>query len=86
MWTPARLNDGKTTNYGLGWSVQTVHGHRMVGHGGASVTGFQTNFSHFPEDKLSVVVFSNCLLAGVDRVALHPESHARTGPARLQTH
>ena len=69
MWTPATLTSGKTTNYGFGWSLETVQGHRCISHGGAHVTGFQTTFNRYVDDRLSVVVFSNCIGVGIDRLA-----------------
>ncbi len=35
MLTSQKLRDGKETNYGLGWSVQTVNNQKLVGHSGA---------------------------------------------------
>ena len=69
MWTPATLNNGKTTNYGFGWAIQSISGHRCISHGGAHVTGFQTSFNRYVDDRLTVVVFSNCIGLGVDRLA-----------------
>ena len=34
MWTPVKLNSGKTEPYGFGWRVDAVHGHRLIEHGG----------------------------------------------------
>jgi len=58
MWTPAKLNNGKATKYGLGWFIETVEGHRNIGHGG-STSGFSASIQRFPEDKLAVIVLSN---------------------------
>src|SRR5712672_2158197 len=58
MWTPAKLNNGKTTKYGLGWFIETMEGHRNIGHGG-STSGFSASIQRFPEDKLAVIVLSN---------------------------
>ena len=69
MWTPATLNNGKSTDYGLGWSIQSVAGHRCLSHDGAHITGFQTSFNRYVDDRLTVVVFSNCMGLGVDRLA-----------------
>jgi CubicO group peptidase (beta-lactamase class C family) len=35
MFTSQKLRDGKETNYGLGWSVQTQNNQKTVGHSGA---------------------------------------------------
>jgi D-alanyl-D-alanine carboxypeptidase len=58
MWTPTKLNDGKVTKYGLGWFIESVEGHRNVGHGGAT-SGFSASIQRFPEDKLAVILLSN---------------------------
>src|SRR5436190_16786086 len=36
MWTPNALNNGKPTKYGFGWYIESVDGHRNIGHGGAT--------------------------------------------------
>jgi CubicO group peptidase (beta-lactamase class C family) len=58
MYTPAPLSDGKTYPYGFGWAIGTSNGHAVIGHSG-SWQGFHMNFSRYPADKLSVVVFTN---------------------------
>jgi CubicO group peptidase (beta-lactamase class C family) len=63
MWTPVKLNDGKTRNYGFGWSFGEIKGHKIIEHGGAW-QGFTTFISRYVDDKLSVIVLTN--LAGAD--------------------
>jgi CubicO group peptidase (beta-lactamase class C family) len=58
MYTPVRLSDGKTFNYGFGWAIGNANGHAVVGHSG-SWQGFHMDFTRYPDDKLSVVVFTN---------------------------
>jgi CubicO group peptidase (beta-lactamase class C family) len=58
IWTPATLNDGKTVDYGLGWQIAEVNGHRLRGHTGG-IPGFATRFVCFPDDQLTVIMFSN---------------------------
>jgi hypothetical protein len=58
MTTPARLPDGSTTPEGQGFAVDTVFGHRRIGHGG-SINGFTAQLSWFPNDDLLVIVLSN---------------------------
>ena len=67
MWTPAKLNDGKTRPYGFGWALGEVRGHRLIEHGG-SWQGFKSQISRYIDDKLTVVVFAN---------------QARANPAKL---
>src|SRR3989475_13312300 len=35
MWTPVKLNGGKTQDYGFGWGFGAVNGHHIIEHGGA---------------------------------------------------
>jgi CubicO group peptidase (beta-lactamase class C family) len=58
MWTPAKLNDGKPTKYGFGWFLDSVEGHKNIGHGG-STSGFSASIQRFPDDKLAVIILSN---------------------------
>lgn len=44
--------------YGLGLSVSSYRGHRLVHHGGA-IDGYRSNLALLPEDKVGVVVLSN---------------------------
>jgi CubicO group peptidase (beta-lactamase class C family) len=67
MWTPVKLNDGKTSPYGFGWALGELRGHHIVEHGG-SWQGFKSQISRYVDDKLTVVVFAN---------------QARANPAKL---
>ena len=58
-WTPARLKDGKTTGYGLGWGIGRLEGHREVNHSGGHATGFTSFLGIYPEDDLAIVVLLN---------------------------
>jgi len=58
MWTPVRLNDGKTRSYGFGWSLDEVDGHKNIGHGG-STSGFSASIQRFPNDKLVIIILTN---------------------------
>jgi len=74
MWTPAHLGDGSSAsmvgqwrNYGFGFGLDQIRGHRVVTHSGYVGVGFVM----FPEDRLSVVVFTNLRHgAGSDPVGL----------------
>ena len=67
MWTPVKLNDGKTYPYGFGWAVGEVRGHWIVEHGGAW-QGFKSYIARYLDDKLTIVLFAN---------------QARTNPGKL---
>lgn len=58
IWTPVKLNNGKTYPYGFGWDLTEVNGHRLIEHGGAW-QGFTTQISRYVEDRLTVVVLTN---------------------------
>ncbi len=58
MWTPVKLNSGKTFPYGFGWSVADVNGHPLLEHGGAW-QGFTTHISRYVDDRLTIVVMTN---------------------------
>jgi hypothetical protein len=52
------LTDGRASGYALGVSVGSFSGHRTVTHNG-EVSGFSTQNTIFPDDKMAVVVFAN---------------------------
>ncbi len=58
MWTPLRLNDGKTRDYGFGWFLSPLQGRENIGHSG-STSGFSASFQRFPKDRLAVIVLTN---------------------------
>jgi CubicO group peptidase (beta-lactamase class C family)/D-alanyl-D-alanine dipeptidase len=56
MWSPQFSSSGGSV-FGLGFLMQSLDGHRMVGHDG-SIYGFATTVDVLPDDKLGVVVFA----------------------------
>ena len=58
MNTPAILNNGKTFGGALGQFVGTYKGLNEISHGGADA-GYRTFLTRFPDEKVSVIVFSN---------------------------
>ncbi len=58
MWTPGKSNDGKETQYGFGWRIGQLDGHKNIGHSG-STSGFSASLQRFPDDKLAVIVLCN---------------------------
>lgn len=58
MWTPAVLNDGQKSDYGLGWRLITEAGHREVRHRG-DWQGFTTHILHLPDDRLTISILMN---------------------------
>jgi len=57
-WTNGVLDDGTITEYGLGWRVGEVMGHKVVHHTG-STTGFNNCVRMVPDAGLCVAVFAN---------------------------
>lgn len=57
-YTPAKLNDGKSTGYGQGWFIELKNGNVVVQHGGSTI-GFNHMVRRIPEIGFAVVVFSN---------------------------
>jgi CubicO group peptidase (beta-lactamase class C family) len=68
MWTPIKLNSGKTQNYGFGWAVSDVNGHKLIEHGGAW-QGFTTFIARYVDDQLTVIVLTNLAGANPGRIA-----------------
>lgn len=95
MWTPFVLNDGKPnpSNYGFGWVIDDVNGHRLVHHAGAW-QGFTCTINRFVDDKLTVVVLTNLdaahsspdniarVVAGIAEPALMPKPNPVIDDAR----
>ena len=68
MWTPVKLNDGKTHPYGFGWALGEVRGHRIIEHGGAW-QGFKAHISRYVDDKFTVILFANQIRANQTKLA-----------------
>jgi CubicO group peptidase (beta-lactamase class C family) len=58
MNTPATLNNGKTFGGALGQFVGKYKGLNEISHGGADA-GYRTFMTRFPDEDVSVIVFSN---------------------------
>jgi CubicO group peptidase (beta-lactamase class C family) len=58
MWKPTRLAGGTMSDYGFGWQLGSIEGHRRVHHGG-SLPGFRAEMARFPDDGLTVIVLTN---------------------------
>jgi D-alanyl-D-alanine carboxypeptidase len=64
--TPARLEDGSSFPYGLGWNLWPVRGFRTMSHGGTFRTGFSSNISRYVDADLTVIVVANLWAAFPD--------------------
>jgi CubicO group peptidase (beta-lactamase class C family) len=58
MWTPVRLNSGKTYPYGFGWELGAVNGHPLIWHTGSN-QGFWISISRYAQDHLTIIVLTN---------------------------
>ena len=58
IWTPTRLNNGTTKDYGFGWHLGEYHGHRLAFHGGAW-QGFKTFIVRFLDTELTIIFLAN---------------------------
>ena len=68
MWTPVKLNGGKSERYGFGWRLGDVRGHRIVEHGGAW-QGFKSYIARYVDKKVTVIVFANLSQADPGKIA-----------------
>jgi CubicO group peptidase (beta-lactamase class C family) len=55
MWTPVKLNDGRSYPYGFGWEIRKLLGRRMIVHAGYA----GTEYTILPDDRLTVIVLTN---------------------------
>ena len=68
VFTPVRLNSGRTYPYGFGWNVATIAGQTVESHSGGS-QGFATYISRYLGDDLSIIVLSNLAEGDPARIA-----------------
>ena len=58
VWSPVRLNGGKSYPYGFGWYIESLRGHRVVRHNGQTA-GFAASIARYTDDRLTVIVLTN---------------------------
>ncbi len=63
MWTPQFAAPGAKKGFGIGFIVDELDGHRLVGHDG-SVYGFSAELAALPDERLGAVVLTSCYGAG----------------------
>ncbi|MEO8881226.1 MAG: M15 family metallopeptidase, partial [Gemmatimonadaceae bacterium] len=64
MWKPQFARAGDRTGFGIGFAIDTLDGHRTVGHGGA-IYGFATEALMLPDDQLGVAIVTTLDAANV---------------------
>ena len=57
-FTACSLPQDAPCNYGYGWNIGTLAGHKMIHHGG-SIPGFTAQALRLPDDKVFVAVLTN---------------------------
>ena len=57
-FTPVKLADGSTKNYGYGWGIREKRGVRIISHGGG-LQGFQSSLARARNQKVTIVVLAN---------------------------
>ncbi len=63
LWSPGRLNNGRTRSYGMGWFLNMPGTGEYEGHGGNDA-GYSAGISRFPGKHLSVFMFCNLYPVG----------------------
>ena len=74
MWTPVKLNDGSSHPYGFGWQLGQVTVTGWCSHGG-TLSGFRAELARFVDDKLTVIVLTNCGSAKPAEIARGVAAH-----------
>ncbi len=67
-FTPVRLANGSSHDYGFGWDLNEQRGHRLIEHGG-SWQGFRSAIARYVEDSLGVFVLANLAEAEPEAMA-----------------
>lgn len=74
MTTPAKLNHGKASVYGLGMFLRKLDDHPTIRHGGG-INGFRSDLAYFPDMDVTIAVLANTERARpekvTDRIARH---------------
>ena len=82
LWTSMRTTDGKTTDYGIGWSVESDSlGRRRVRHSGGSVGG-TAHLIIYPDAALVVAVLVNSDFTFIQALSRYAEPFLVTQAGR----
>lgn len=60
MWTAPKLQKAPALDYGFGWALSHVNGHRLIWHNGA-LPGAMCWMGRFVDDKLTIIFLTNSL-------------------------
>lgn len=84
VWSPAVLADGSEVSfemmspgasYGFGWFLTRFADRRLITHGGG-ISGYTSNFYHFPEEALTIAVLANAKERDDGRAPVDPLARA----------
>jgi CubicO group peptidase (beta-lactamase class C family) len=82
LWTAMHTADGKSTEYGIGWSVERDSiGRRRVRHAGGSVGG-TAHLIIYPDDRLVAAVLVNSDYTFINAIARYAEPFLPLPPRR----
>jgi CubicO group peptidase (beta-lactamase class C family) len=70
---------GKETNYGYGWFLNEISSSPSYEHSGGT-RGFSSNGIYLPNEKLYVIILSNCVVYPVESICTLVASHALGKP------
>lgn len=68
LWTSAKLNNGNSEPYGLGWVLDSVNQLPIYWHNG-QVNGFHSQYVRVPTEGWSVIVLTNLSDAQAERIS-----------------
>jgi CubicO group peptidase (beta-lactamase class C family) len=64
-FTPYKLSNGDTTEYGYGWIIKDRNGYPSIEHSGG-IDGFQSDEIYFPRQDIFIATLYNALINGGD--------------------
>jgi D-alanyl-D-alanine carboxypeptidase len=68
LWAEAKLKNGRSEPYGLGWGIGNFNSHGSTTHGGA-VAGYASGLARYPDDRLNIIVLTNNVEAVGSQIA-----------------
>ena len=70
MWTPVKLNNNTTFDYGFGWGFSQMNSHRLIEHSGAW-QGFTSYIGRYVDDQITVIVLDNLAGGNAGKIGRH---------------
>ncbi|GGH71174.1 CubicO group peptidase (beta-lactamase class C family) [Filimonas zeae] len=67
-FTPFKLADGTSTDYGYGWYVKTSNNIQSIEHQGGMI-GFKTNEIYYPAEDVFIAILCNSDAVGIDELS-----------------